>query len=181
MNLQDKKIDFEKLLEHAQQELSVLRTNRVTPSLIENLRVDVYGSKMPLVQIASITAPETKQLLVEPWDKNILKDVERAIETASLGLSVTNEGQHLRLIMPAMTEETRKEIIKLLNTKVEASRVALRKLRDRLKEEILAEEKNKDISQDERYALVDNLDKMTREYTEKIETLGQKKEKEIML
>jgi len=107
MNIQEKKLEFEKVLDHAQQDFGSVRTSRATPALIENVIVDVYGSKTPLMQIGSITSPEPKQLLVEVWDKSVLKEAEKAIQNASLGLSVNNEGSHLRVIIPAMTEETR--------------------------------------------------------------------------
>ncbi len=181
MIIQDKKPEFQKVLEHAEQDIGALRTNRATPATVENIVAEVYGSKMPLVQLASITLPEPKQLLIEPWDKNILKDVERAIETASLGFSVVNEGNFLRLTMAPMTEETRNEIIKMLSKKVEAGRVALRSLRDRIKEEIINQEKNKEISEDEKFRRLEELDKLTREFTEKLENAGKKKEAEIRL
>lgn len=181
MNIQDKQIDFEKIIDHTQQEFNSVRTSRATPSLIENIKVNVYGSMMPLNQTASITSPEPKQLLVEPWDKTVLKDIEKSIETASLGLSVSNEGNFLRISMPAMTEETRKEIVKVLHTKTEAGRIALRQLRDKIKSEIEAEEKSKTISEDDKFSLIEELDKTTREFTEKINEMSKNKEQEIML
>ncbi|MBU4360396.1 ribosome recycling factor [Patescibacteria group bacterium] len=181
MNIQDKKQDFEKVIEHISQDIAGVRTNRAAPALIENIKVDIYGSKMQINQVASISCPELKQLLVEPWDKNVLKDIEKAIETASLGLSVKNEGNFLRLFIPAMTEETRKEIIKILREKLENGRVSLRGLRDKIKEEIITAERSKEIGEDEKYNLIEDLDKMTREYNEEIVELGEKKEKEITL
>jgi len=181
MNIQDKKELFEKIMEHTKNEIGSLRTNNVTPSLVENIKVDVYGSKMPLIQLGSISVPEPRQLLVETWDKNILKDVEKAIESATLGLSVKNEGNFLRLTMPAMTEDTRKQVIKLLNEKTEKARISLRGLRDEIRNEIQTAEKNKEIAEDDKFRLQEDLDKMTREYTEKVEEIGKKKEKEILM
>ncbi len=181
MNIQDKQQDFEKVIEHASTDIASVRTSRATPTLIENIQVNIYGSKMPVNQVASISCPEPKQLLVEPWDKNVLKDIEKAIETASLGLSVKNEGNFLRLSVPAMTEETRKEIIKMLHEKLENGKVVLRNLRDKIKEEIITAERNKEIGEDEKYNLIEELDKTTREYTNKINEIGEKKEEEIKL
>jgi len=181
MNLEDKKPNFEKVIEFVQKDLGSVRTNRATPSLVENISVNVYGARMPLIQVASITSPEPKQLLIEPWDKNILKDTEKAVQTASLGLSVANEGTFLRITMPAMTEETRNEVIKFLNDKLEKGKQTLRGVRDEIKEEIIKAEKTKEISKDDRYSLAKDLDEMTREYTEKISKLGKKKEQEIRL
>lgn len=181
MNLEEKKPQFQKVLERAQQELASIRTNRATPALIENIKVNVYGLPMSLIQVASITCPEPRQLLVEPWDKNILKDAERAIQTASLGLSVSNEGNFLRLIMSAMTQETRQEVIKLLNEKLEKARVVLRGVRDSIKEEIISAERHKEMGEDEKYKLIEELDKMTREFVSELEEMGRKKEGEISL
>lgn len=181
MNITDKKNDFEKLIEHAKNDLNSVRTNRATPAMLENIKVDTYGAKMSLNQIGSISSPEPMQLLVETWDKNLLKSVEQAIETASLGFSVKNEGSYLRLTMAQMTEETRKKIIKSLHEKMETARISLRNLRDKIKEEIIGAEKNKEISEDEKYKFIDDLDEMTREYTEIINVLGKKKEEEIKL
>jgi len=181
MNLQDHKPKFEKSLEHLRDDLASLRTSRATPALVENIKVNVYGTEMPLIQVASITSPEAKQLLVEPWDKSVLKDIEKAIQSASLGLSVTNEGSHLRITMPPMTEETRKEVVKLLNEKLEKGRISIRAVRDEIKEEILKAEKDKEVTEDERYKLIDELDKMTRQFIDEISELGKKKEAEVML
>ena len=181
MDIQNKKDDFEKVINHTQEDLSSIRTNRATPALVENIRVDVYGSKMPLIQVASITVPEPKQLLVEPWDKNILKDAEKAIETASLGLSVKNEGSCLRLSIPLMTEESRQQIVKVLHEKIENGRIGLRNVRDKIKEEIITAERTKEIGEDEKYKLIEELDKMTRNFTDEINEIGQHKEKEIMV
>jgi len=181
MNLENKKNEFEKIIEHAHEELSSIRTSRATPALIENIKVEVYGTKTPLIQVAGITCPEAKQLLVEPWDKNLLKDIEKAVETAGLGLSIVNEGNFLRISMPALTEETRKEIVKVLHGKIENNKVALRQVRDKIKNEIEAELKNKEITEDDKYSLIEDLDKMTREFTDQIVELGKKKEEEITL
>lgn len=181
MNIQTKKDDFEKVINHVHEDLASIRTNRATPALVENIKVDVYGSKMPLSQVASITVPEPKQLLVEPWDKNIMKDAEKAIETASLGLSVKNEGSCLRLSIPAMTEESRKQIVKVLHEKIENGKIGLRNVRDKIKEEIVTAERNKEIGEDEKYSLIEELDKMTHEFTDQMTEVGKKKETEIMV
>ena len=181
MNLNDYKDNFEKVIEHTKQEIGTVRTNRATPALVENIMVDAYGTKTPVVQLASITSPETKQMIVQPWDKNVLKDIERAIESASLGLSVANEGMFLRIIMPPMTEETRKEIIKMLHEKLERGKISLRGVRDEIKEEINKALREKEVSEDEKFKLIEELDKTTREYSDVIDEMGEKKEEEIKL
>lgn len=181
MDILAKKNDFQKIIDHVREDLNAVRTNRVTPAIIENLKVEVYGSLMPLNQLASITSPEPKQLMVEPWDKNILKDVEKGIETASLGFSVKNEGNFLRLNMPSLTDETRQKMVKLIREKSEAGRITLRSLRDKIKEEINSAEKNKEISEDEKYRAIEKLDIMTKEFTEEINKLSKTKEEETIL
>lgn len=181
MDLNTKKIDFQKIVDHTREDLNSVRTNRLTPAIIENLKIEVYGAKMPLNQLASINIPEPKQLMVEPWDKNIIKNIEKDIETASLGFSVKNEGNFLRLTMPPLTEETRQKMIKVIKEKSEAGRVSLRNLRDKIKEEINLAEKNKEISEDEKYRSIEKLDNLTRDFTEEINKFSKQKEEETIL
>jgi len=181
MKIDQYREEFDKVIEHVKVDISALRTNRATPSMLENMIVEVYNSKMPLNQLASIQAPEPRTLTIEPWDKSILKSVEKVIQTASLGLSVANEGTYLRVILSPMTEETRKELIKVLNDKLESGRRSLRGVRDDVKEIIITAEKNKEITEDERYTLIEDLDKFVRCYNDKVEELGKKKEEEIKL
>lgn len=181
MRIDQYRPEFDKVIDHVKIDIGALRTNRATPSMLENLMVEVYGSKMPLNQLGSIQAPEPRMLTIEPWDKSVLKNVEKAVQTASLGLSVSNEGAFLRVTLSPMTEETRKELLKVLNDKLESGRRSLRGVRDEVKEAVIAAEKNKEITEDERYKLVEDLDKLVREYNDKIEDLGQKKEGEIRL
>ncbi|NMC51232.1 ribosome recycling factor [Candidatus Kuenenbacteria bacterium] len=181
MRVDQYKGEFDKVIEHVKTDIGALRTNRATPSMLENLMVEVYGSKMPLNQLGSIQAPEPRMLTVEPWDKGVIKNIEKTIQTASLGLSVNNEGTFLRIALSPMTEETRKELIKVLNDKMESGRRSLRGVRDDVKEKIIAAEKNKEITEDERYKAVEDLDKLVREYNDKVEELGKKKEEEIKL
>lgn len=181
MNLQDYAPDFEKVLAHVKSDLNSLRSNRATPAVLENIQANVYGAKMPLIQIASIQAPEPKMLTVEPWDKNLVKDVERAIQTAGLGFSLANEGAFIRVTVPPMTEETRQELVKVLGHKLEAGRQAMRGVRDKVKENILQAEKDKAVSEDDKFRLLEDLDELTRQYNDKIKDLGEKKEAEIKL
>ncbi len=172
---------FDKAIDHLKQDISSIRTNRAAPALLENIQVEAYGSKMPLTQLASIQAPEPKMLTVEPWDKQVIKDVEKAIQTASLGLSIVNEGTFLRVTIPPMTEETRKELIKVLNDKFENARQSLRGIRDKVKEEITTAAKDKEISEDDKYKLIEDLDDLTRKYNDQVKQIGDKKEQEIKL
>ena len=181
MDLDQSSDQFDKAIEHLKTDISSIRTNRATPALLENITAEVYGSKMPLNQLASIQAPEPKMLTVEPWDKQVIKEIEKAIQTASLGLSVVNEGTFLRVTIPPMTEETRQELVKVLNDKLESARQSIRGVRDKIKDEIISAEKSKEISEDEKFKLVEDLDEMTRKYNDQVKEVGEKKEQEIKL
>lgn len=181
MNINEYTPKFDSVIDHLQAELTSLRTNRATPALIENIPVSAYegADALPLQQVASISVPEARQLLVEPWDKSTLTAIEKALESSDLGLSVANEGTSLRLTMPLMTDEVKQQIVKLLNTKLEDARVALRGHRDKIKEEIIKLEKEKSISEDERYGAVEDLDKEIKKYNDTVKEMGEKKEVEI--
>ena len=174
---------FSKVVDHLRVEIGPIRTGRATPALIENIKVSAYdgAEELPLIQLASITVPETRQLMIEPWDKSTLANIEKAMQGSDLGFAVSNEGSHIRLTMPLMTDEVRQKIVKLLNEKLEEARIALRQQRDKLKEEVIKQEKNNEISEDERYGLVEDLDKQIKEYTNKINEIGEKKEAEISI
>ena len=181
MNIQDYSDQFDKSIEYLKKDIGSIRTNRATPALLENIMVDVYGSKMPLIQLASIQAPESKMLTVEPWDKQTIKDVEKAIQTASLGLSVASEGTFLRITIPPMTEETRQELVKVLSNKLEDARKSIRGVRDDIKEKINSALKNKEISEDEKFKFTEDLDELTRKYNDDVKIIGENKEEEIKL
>ncbi len=180
MNLSDHKSQFESTLTRLKEELSGLRTGRAAPSVVENISVDCYGAKMPLLQLASISAPEPRQLLVQPWDQTNLKSIEKAIQEANLGFSVVIQEKALRLNVPMLTEERRAEIVKNLNQLLEKNKVSIRQIREKIREEITKQERDRQISEDEKYRLQEQLDKMTKEYADKIDELGEKKEREIM-
>ncbi len=181
MDLKNHQQKFDKAIEHLKQDIASIRSNRATPALLENITVEVYSSKMPLVQLASIQAPEPKMLVVEPWDRQVIKDIEKSIQSASLGLNVANEGTYLRIAIPPTTEESRKELLKVLNNKLENARHSVRGIRDNIKEEVTKAFNDKEIGEDKKYKLIEDLDEMTREYHGKIEEVGNKKEEEIKL
>lgn len=180
MNLNEYKINFEKALDFLRKELGGLRTGRATPALVENILIDAYDSKMELKSLASINTLDSRTLIIEPWDKSVLKNIEKGIQAAGIGLNPIVDGPKIRLAMPLLTEESRKELIKVMGKKMEEARMSMRNIRDEIKGEIEKAEENKEISEDERFRLQDQLDEMTRNYNEKIKTLGEEKEKEIM-
>lgn len=172
--------EFNKILEHLKIELNALRTGRANVAILDAVMVEAYGGQMSLKSVASVGVPDSKTILIEPWDKNILKDIEKGIVQAKIGLNPVNEGNFIRLVMPMMTEETRKELIKILGQKLEQRRVSVRQLRDKIREQIIKEEKEKLIGEDQRFKLQQKLDEIVREYNEKIKALGEEKEREIM-
>lgn len=172
--------EFNGAIEHFKQDIGTLKTGRANPAILDSLRVEAYGVLNPINQIASVSVPEARSIIIQPWDKGLLKDIEKAIRDSDLGLSPANEGDKIRISIPQMTEESRKEIVKILNQKAEQARIAIRMIRDKVKEDILEAEKNKEFGEDERYSLIEDLDKKTGELNEKIKEIASQKEAEIM-
>ena len=167
----------EQFLQH---ELSAFHAGRANMAMLDSVRVEAYGVQVPLVQLATINIPEPRQMLVQPFDPQTIKDIERALQAADLGLSVATEGKNLRLTVPAMTEERRLELVKLVKQKLEAARVRLRQARDQQREQIIAQEREGKISEDEKFNLLKELDEQTKQWQEKLEAKGKKKEEEIL-
>ncbi len=174
------KQDYDRAIEHFQGELKGIRTGRATPALIENISVDAYGVKTPINQLGSINVADAKSMTVEPWDKNLLKEVEKAIASANLGLGAANEGSYIRVSVPPMTEENRKDLVRLLKTKTESARVAIRGVRDKVKTAIEDQEKNKEITEDDKYRLIKELDEATGKFNDQVKAITDSKEQEIM-
>ncbi len=175
----NQKQQFDKGLEHLKQEISSLRTGRATPALVEDITVEAYGVKQPLKTLTSISVTDAKTLTVEPWDKSILQNVETAIRASQLGINPVNDGKVLRLPLPELNQERRQELIKVLHQKLEAARVSVRQTREEIRKKVEAAEANKEISEDDRYKQLDDLEKLVKENNEKIKKIGEEKEKEI--
>ena len=172
--------DFDKSLAVLADDLATLRVGRANPLIIENMNVEAYGVMTPLKQLASISAPESRTLLIMPWDKSIIKDIENGIIKANIGLSPVNEGSQIRLTVPALTEESRKELVKSVGEKMERTRIAIRQIRDKVKDDIIKKEKSGSLTEDDKYDLQKKVDEMVKGYNDQIKDLGDKKEKEIM-
>lgn len=172
--------EFAGVIEHLKQELTGLRTGRAHAALVDHIMVDVYGTMTPLKGVASVSVPDARSLLISPWDTSISKNIETAITNANLGVNPVNEGTAIRIVLPEMTEDNRKAMVKVLNTKMETARVSVRGVRDTIKDGIQKAEKNKEITEDDRYDLLEKLDLMTKEYTRTIQEMGDKKESEIL-
>jgi ribosome recycling factor len=175
-----RKNDFEKAVEHFKEELGKLRTGRASASLVEGLLVDYYGAKSPLKQVASITVPEPRTITIAPWDKDSLVNIEKAIRESQLNLNPMNDGQVVRINIPALNEERRKELVKMLNLKAEEARVSVRRVREEIWDEIQELVKNGKVGEDAKFSGKDELQKIVDEQNDKIEELRNKKEEEIM-
>jgi ribosome recycling factor len=167
-------------VEALKKELVTVRTGRANPALIENVIVDYYGTSTPLNQLASITVVEARLLLVQPWDRQSLPAMEKAILKFGAGLNPSSDGTVLRLAIPQLTEERRKELVRLVHKKVEDGRVEVRNIRRDILEQLRAMEKDKDISQDESKRAQEQLQKITDQYVGEMDALGVEKEKEVM-
>src|SRR3989338_11696830 len=161
-------------------EIASLRTGRATPALVEDLLVDSYGTKTPLKHIASISAPDARSLVIQPWDKGVLEAIGKAIENSSLNFAPIADGDHIRLTLPQLTEERRKDLLKILNGKTEDVRMKTRRARDDAWKEVQQSEKDKTISEDEKFRAKDELQKKMDGFNAELESLREKKEKEIM-
>jgi ribosome recycling factor len=174
------KQEFNKVIEHLKGEVNNLRIGRATPSLVENIKVDSYGTLTPLVHLASVSITDPKTIQIQPWDKNLLKEIEKALQQADLGSSPLIKEDFIIVSIPSMTEESRKEVIKKLNTKLEEAKVSIRNNREKTKEQINKSEKDKEISEDDRFRRLEELDELVKNYNKEIKEIGDQKEEEIM-
>jgi len=171
---------MKKSLSHLDHEFASLRTGRATPSLLDSVKVDYYGSLTPLSQCATISVPEARLLVIQPWDKTLLSAAEKAIQVANLGLNPINDGQVIRVPIPAMTDERRQELVKIVHSMAEDAKVSVRNIRRDANDQIKKLEKDKDISEDNAKDAHDEIQKITDKYVEKINEAQKVKEKEIL-
>ncbi len=169
-----------KSVEALKRELGSIRTGRATPALVENLTVDYYGVPTPLNQIASITAPEARLIMVQPWDKQAVKDIEKGLLKSDMGFNPSNDGSVIRVPIPPLSQERRREMVKVLKKKVEDGKVAARNVRRDALEQLRTLERNKDISQDENRRAQENLQKATDSQIAQMDQVSAAKEVEIM-
>lgn len=173
------KIKMEKSVSLLAQELSKLRTGRASPALLDGIKVEYYGSTLPLNQVASISIPEPRLMVIQPWDKNALPDIEKALYKSALGLTPNNDGSVIRLAIPPLTTERREELVKLAQRLGEDTKVAIRNIRREANSETKKEEKERKISEDESFKYQEQIQKMTDDYIKKVDDILSKKEKEI--
>jgi ribosome recycling factor len=169
-----------KAIDAMKRELATIRAGRATPAIVDHIKVDYYGVPTPLNQIATISVPEARLLLIQPWDRQALSSMEKAILKSDLGLNPSNDGNMIRLRIPQLTEERRRELIRVVRKRVEEGRVALRNVRRSALEEIRELERKKDISQDEQKRAQGRLQELTDSFIEEVDKVGSDKEAELL-
>jgi ribosome recycling factor len=178
--LEETKRKMNKVLEVLSQDLSRVRTGRASVALLEGIKVDCYGTTMPLPQVASLAAPEPRLLTVQPWDPAILGDIEKALLKSDLGLTPTNDGKLIRLPIPQLTTERRKELVKTVKKMGEDAKVALRNVRRDANDQFKKLKNDKQLSEDEAHRAQDEVQKITDEFIKKVDNVDADKEQEIM-
>ncbi len=178
--IQSHQAEFEKVMEHLRHEVGGLRTGRASVSMVDGVHVEAYGSRMQLNAVASINVTDSKTIAIEPWDKSQVKAIEKAIIDSGLGFSPNVAGTTIRIILPPMTEENRRNLVKILGEKLEDARKSIRTVRDDIRTEVIAAEREKEISEDEKFMTLDQVDKIAAGFNDRIRHIGDEKEKEIM-
>ena len=173
--IDDAKPQFLKVLEHLVNELGALRTGRASGAILEPVMVESYGAFQPIKALATITTPDSKTILIEPWDSSVVKAIETAIMKSDVGIMPVVDGKSLRLAMPMMTEESRLKMVKLMKEKLEDARISVRKVREEVRKGIAKMEGG----EDEKRRVEESFEKVVKEYMAKIDEMGAKKEKEI--
>ncbi len=167
-------------VEVLRQELTRIRTGKASVGLIEPIRAEAYGAEMPLSQMANISTPDARTILIQPWDKSTLGAIEKAIQKSDLGINPNNDGQQIRLVLPPLTEDRRKELVKLVKKYVEDAKTAVRNVRRDANEHIKKVEKTHDISEDQSRGAQDDVQKLTDKHIKEMDHLFELKEKEVM-
>lgn len=171
---------MKKSIEAFRHELSTMKAGRATPAILEKLRVDYYGTPTPINQVANVEVPDSRTIMIKPWDRSQLKAIEKAILTSDLGLNPNNDGIVIRLSIPPMTEDRRKELVKVVHKRTEEERVAIRNVRRDANEHIKKQEKDKTVSEDESKRAQDEIQKITDKMVKEVDHIMELKEKEIM-
>ncbi len=173
------KPELEKVLNYLERELSKIRTSRATPSLVEDVVVDCFGQKFPLKQLAAISTPEAKQILIQPWDKSYIEGIVSALTKTGVGASPVVDKDVIRIILPPMSEEYRKSLLKLISEKQEEARKTVRKWREEAWEDIQEATKGGKVREDDKFRAKEELQDLVEEYNNKIEESGEAKKKEV--
>lgn len=174
------KARMQKTIEVLAREYATLRAGRASPALLERVSVEYYGQVMPLNQVAQVSVPDPRLLVIQPWDKSLLGEIEKALLKSDLGITPTNDGQVIRVAMPQLTEERRKELVRVVHKKAEDERVAIRNLRREAMDRLKRQEKDGELSEDEARRLEEAVQRLTDEHIREIDRAAEAKEKEIL-
>jgi ribosome recycling factor len=180
LSVNEARTHMEKAVEAMRREFTSVRTGKATPALLDTVRVDAYGSKVPINQVGTVNAPEPRLLVIQPWDKSLLKAIETGIVTADIGLNPSNDGNVIRVPIPQLTEERRKDMVKLVHKLAEEGRVAIRHARQEANKDIKKKQSSHEISEDDAHRQMEQVQKLTDEYIAKIDQLLKGKEQEVM-
>jgi ribosome recycling factor len=178
--LENKQADFANAIDFFKKEIATLRTGRANPAVLDSVQVEAYGVLNPLNTVANIAVSDARNILIVAWDKTVLKNIEKAIVDAGLGLGVVNEGDKIRLTVPALTEENRKELVKKLNEKMEKTRIILRQVREAIKVAIEKAYDDKEMSEDDKFRFIKELDEFSAKKNEELKDVRDRKEKDVM-
>src|SRR6476469_8633146 len=171
---------MQKAIETLKQDINAIRAGRANAALIERITVEYYGAPTPINQVASISVPEARLLVIQPWDKKLLTDIEKAIQKSDLGINPNNDGQVIRLVIPPMSEDRRRDLVKMLHKKLDEHKVAIRNIRRDVQDKLRDREKKKEVSEDELKRNIDRLQKLTDKNIEEMDKIGKSKELEIL-
>jgi len=177
---QETRDKMEKALEALKKDFSRVRTGRATPAILDGIRVTYYGSPVPLNQVASVAVPDSRQITIQPWDLKAIGDIEKAILKSELGLTPINDGKIIRINIPSLTEERRRDLVKVTKKMAEEARVVSRNIRREANEALKSLKKDKALSEDDLFKAQDEVQKITKETIERVDKIGEEKEKEIM-
>ena len=178
--IEEKNEEFVKAIDFFKKDIASLRTGRANPAILEGVQVESYGAKSPINSLANISIGDGSSIVIAPWDKNIIKEIEKAITEADLGVGIVNEGDKIRLTVPQMTEENRKDLVKKLNEKQEKTRVTIRQVREDIKAAIESAEEANELTQDDKFRYIKELDEEVNRINNELKDIKEKKEGEIL-
>ncbi len=178
--IEDFRSEFEQVVEFFRSDLNGLRTGRANAAMVEDIPVEAYGGMMTVKGVGSILVPDAKTIIVEPWDKALTKEIEKALRQAPIGVNPVVDGARIRLSLPPMTEEGRREMVKIVGKKAEEAHIGVRGVRERAKDELNRMEKEKEITEDERFRLQETLETIVKIWNDKIRDISAEKEQEIL-
>lgn len=171
---------MQKAIEALKQDVNAIRAGRASSSLVDRITIEYYGAPTPLNQVASVSTPEARLLVIQPWDRKLLADIEKAIQKSDLGINPNNDGQVIRLNIPPMSEERRRDLVKTLHKKLDEHKVAIRNVRRDIQDKLRDREKKKEVSEDELKRSTERLQKLTDRYVDEMDKVGKAKESEIL-